>query len=264
MVLIKKAIAAIDRVLLGGTLVQRYASRIAAKKLRKQVATISPVLTHSQVTHYRPFADDRLAELCDRHGSDKGSARADGHVYRWPPHTYAAYYTQLFGHCRTSVTKVFELGLGSPDSTIANNMGPSGRPGASLRVWRDWFPNACIYGADIDARVLFQDERISTFHVDQTDPAAISRMWAEVGVEGFDLIIDDGLHEFRAGTCFYEHSAHRLRPGGVYVIEDVADDDWAEYVRYFEAKRVGCELVRAVVPRSIRQPCANTLLVVRY
>jgi hypothetical protein len=43
MVLIKKAIAAIDRVLLGGALVQRYASRIAANQLRQQVATISPV-----------------------------------------------------------------------------------------------------------------------------------------------------------------------------------------------------------------------------
>jgi hypothetical protein len=163
-----------------------------------------------------------------------------------------------------AVTKVFECGLGSPDGAIANNMGPSGRPGASLRVWRDWFPNACIYGADIDSRVLFQDERIRTFQVDQTDPTAIGRMWAEVGVEGFDLIIDDGLHEFRAGTCFYEHSAHRLRKGGVYVIEDVADPDWTKYVCFFEGKGIGCELVRAVVPTAMRQPCANTLLVVRH
>ena len=48
-----------------------------------------------------------------------------------------------------------------------------GKPGASLRVWRDYFPNAIIYGADIDKDILFAEERIKTFYIDQLDPVAI-------------------------------------------------------------------------------------------
>lgn len=32
------------------------------------------------------------------------------------------------------------------------------RPGASLRVWRDFFPNAVIYGWDIDPSAMVYDE----------------------------------------------------------------------------------------------------------
>ena len=35
------------------------------------------------------------------------------------------------------------------------NMTASGKPGASLRVWRDYFNNAQVIGADIDKRILF-------------------------------------------------------------------------------------------------------------
>ena len=42
-------------------------------------------------------------------------------------------------------------------------------PGASLRAWRDFFPNATILGADLDREVLFEEERITTGYMDQTD-----------------------------------------------------------------------------------------------
>lgn len=71
-------------------------------------------------------------------------------------------------------------------------------PGGSLRMWEEYFPRASIYGADIDSSCLFQEGRIATFQMDQTDPDSAGDFWIRVGESSFDLIIDDGLHEFLA------------------------------------------------------------------
>ena len=36
-------------------------------------------------------------------------------------------------------------------------------------MWKEYFSNAEIYGADIDKNVLFFENRIKTYHVDQLD-----------------------------------------------------------------------------------------------
>ena len=55
-------------------------------------------------------------------------------------------------------------------------MTSTGKPGASLKVWKDYFKNAKIFGADIDKRILFQEERINTYEVNQLDPSSIKKM----------------------------------------------------------------------------------------
>ena len=181
--------------------------------------------------------------LCDLHGSDKGSALASSPRYPWPPHTYADYYALRFGPAREKIQSVFECGVGTGNFGFPANMGKAYEPGASLRVWRDYFPNATVYGADIDADVLFSEERISTVFVDQTDESSINAMWSRIPINEFDLIVDDGLHEFRAGICLFENSSHRLARTGVWVIEDVTLSDAREYLAYFEDKDWVIEVV---------------------
>ena len=72
-------------------------------------------------------------------------------------------------------------------------MGISAKPGASLRVWRDYFPGANIFGADIDQDILFSENRVETFYLDQTSKESIDAMWRAIKISDFDLIIDDGL-----------------------------------------------------------------------
>jgi SAM-dependent methyltransferase len=182
---------------------------------------------------YQPDPAERLALLCDRQGSDKGSRDPSVRPYSWPPHSYTDFYAMLFEHCRSHVRAVFECGLGTNNTSFTSNMGLKGRPGASLRVWRDYFPNATVVGADIDRGVLFEEERIRTHWVDQTNPAAIAAMWAAEPIDAFDLMVDDGLHEFAAGACLFEHSWRRLAPGGIYVIEDVGEKDLERYRGFF-------------------------------
>ena len=162
-----------------------------------------------------------LAQLCDVHGSDKGALQETGHPYSWPAHSYTDYYARLFNHCRLGMRKVFECGLGTNNPDLPSNMTSSGKPGASLRVWRDYFPNAVIVGADIDRQILFEEDRIRTYYVDQTDPKAIADFWSKVGQDDFDFIVDDGLHTFAAGKCLFENSIHKLSQHGIFIIEDV-------------------------------------------
>jgi len=153
-------------------------------------------------------AAQALKELFDKYGSDKAS----GHNYH---HLYGAILNNPL-----QVTAVFEIGLGTNNEDVVSNMGRAGRPGASLRAFRDHLPNARIYGADVDRRVLFEEERIRTFFIDQTDLRTIEALSTQID-EQFDLIIDDGLHAPNANLAAMMFGIPKLKPGGVFVVEDV-------------------------------------------
>jgi hypothetical protein len=93
-----------------------------------------------------------------------------------------------------------------------------------------------VFGADIDKDVLFTEDRIRTFYVDQRDPSSIRQLWASVGISEFDLMIDDGLHSFDAGVCLFENSFAHLKRGGIYIIEDSMPPDFIAYKNYFQDK----------------------------
>jgi len=139
----------------------------------------------------------------------------------WHPHTYGDFYSNLFDHCKLDIKKVFECGIGTDNENIPSNMGKGYKPGSSLRVWKSNFKNAKIYGADVDKGVLFEEDRIKTFYVNQLEQRSIKAMWTQINENNFDLIIDDGLHTFEAGVSLLENSFDKLRPGGIYIIEDV-------------------------------------------
>ena len=164
-----------------------------------------------------------LSELCEKYGSDKGfiNFNIDKKPYNWHPHTYSTYYHSIFNLSRQNIKYVFECGLGTNNPNLKSNMTENGIPGASLRVWRDYFVNAQIYGGDIDKEVLFEEDRIKTFYLDQLDSNSIKSMWETIEVEDFDIIIDDGLHEPEANYNFFINSLHKLKKNGVFVNEDV-------------------------------------------
>jgi hypothetical protein len=174
-----------------------------------------------------------LNELCDRYGSDKGSYLSQMHPHPWPSHTYTEIYSILFDHCREGIKLVLECGIGTNNESVTSNMTSKGKPGASLRVWRDYFPNANIVGIDIDSSALFEEERIETFQVDQTSKKSINSFLLSKNNESYDLIIDDGLHEFHAAESLFVNLFPVLRKDGIYVIEDVLLKDLQQYISYF-------------------------------
>ncbi|MBQ9274797.1 MAG: hypothetical protein IJ228_08290 [Succinivibrio sp.] len=182
-----------------------------------------------------------LSLLCDKHSSDKGSIdwRLVEHPYKWLPHTYAQAYEILTARMRESAAAVFECGIGSPDDPQTQDR-PGIRDavpaGASLRVWRDYFPQAQVWGADIDKAVLFEEERIKTGYMDQTSPAAIKEFFESTGVSSFDFMVDDGLHTAKAALTLFEYASPYLGESGLYAIEDMPPQDLitlqAELMKY--------------------------------
>jgi hypothetical protein len=237
-----------------GVLEWIWARRFGLARLQSRLSD------HKMVIHYKKDTGSTLAALCDEYGSDKGEIESTGHPYHWPSHTYADFYSLLFGHRRHQIRSVFECGIGTNDPSLASSMGRKGKPGASLRVWQDYFPNARIIGADIDKSILFEDDRISTHYVDQTEPNSVRQLWDSLDTESFDLMIDDGLHIFTAGICLFENAIHKLATGGVYVIEDVMPSDLVKYQHYFSDKQYNVQFVNLTRARILHTN--NNLVVV--
>jgi hypothetical protein len=194
-------------------------------------------------TYYKLNRESILNYLCDKYGSDKGEINNTGHGYSWPSHSYADFVERLFGHCRCHLKAVFECGLGTNNPALPSSMGVNGKPGASLRMWREYFPAAEIVGADIDREILFQEDRITTYYCDQTDKNSIEKMWEQCHIEHFDLMIDDGLHTFEAGKSLLENSFHMLKDGGIYIIEDVSVDLIIKYNDFLINEKYNYEFV---------------------
>ncbi len=145
--------------------------------------------------------------------AERGSGKSTDHDY------HKLYATILADP--VNIQSVLEIGLGSNNPNVFSNMGLGGHPGASLRAFRDFLPKARIYGADIDKDILFQEERIKTYPVDQLDPAALSKMGELICEEQFDLIIDDGLHAPDANINTLAFALPKVAPGGWVVVEDI-------------------------------------------
>jgi hypothetical protein len=201
--------------------------------------------------------------LCQLYGSDKGSPVGGSPFYPWAAHTYAPVYEWLFAPLRGEVRKVFECGLGTNNPGVRSSMGAQGQPGASLRVWRDYFPGAMVVGADIDRAVLFSEERIVTGYLDQTAPDTIAQFFASLASglrDDFDIMIDDGLHTFEAARCLLENALPHLKSGGFYIIEDMPLEAVSRFKAYF-AEHPSADSVRYMLMSGSFRADNNLIIV---
>ena len=155
-------------------------------------------------------AAEALKSLFAKFGSDKSAG-----------HNYHHLYGEILKD-KHNISHVLEIGVGTNNLDVVCNMGPAGVPGASLRAFREYLPNATIFGADLDHRILFQEDRIQTYFVDQTDLASLESLGRKIP-HSMDLIIDDGLHSPNANLAVLAFSLERLKNRGWLVIEDIPE-----------------------------------------
>lgn len=167
-----------------------------------------------------------LCQLAAKYGVDKCPAIG---------HTYTPHYNALFTLSRDSIKKVVEIGIGNVP-LMKPIVGASYKPGASLRMWRDYFPGAQVIGCDILPEVIFNDEeRIRTHIVDQSNKESLLAFKSIIGNP--DLILDDGSHIESHMKLSFEILWDAVKVDGIYIIEDVQSHFLSEIVNL--AKNLG-------------------------
>jgi hypothetical protein len=150
---------------------------------------------HASASPY-PFPVDRDNEL-ERLGA------------RFQPtkrlHDYLPYYWMHFRDIRFDVSRVLEIGVQSD---------------RSIRMWEEFFPNATVYGLDIDpACRAFEGGRRRIFIGDQGNRDFLRHVASEAG-GAFDIVIDDGSHRVEHQLVSFDTLFPLLTSHGIYVVED--------------------------------------------
>ena len=93
-----------------------------------------------------------------------------------------------------------------------------------MRSWCDFFPNATIYGIDVQPDMQFEGEdRIGTFLCDLTDRSQVDQLIQRMNRKEFDIILDDGSHWLEDQLATLRNLYQFVKEGGTYIMEDVVN-----------------------------------------
>ena len=149
-----------------------------------------------------------LTELAQEFGTDK-----------WGDHRYTPHYQRHLEHLRREKFTLLEIGIGG--------YARQRRGGASLRMWKHFFPRAQIFGLDIEDKSFVDRHRIRTFQGSQADEAVLKEIWAEA--DDIRVVIDDGSHRPEHIRETFRVLFPLLPDGGIYAIEDTQTSYWPEW-----------------------------------
>jgi len=145
-----------------------------------------------------------LEELGKKYGTDKVN------------HDFVNFYEKCFFDIREDVKLVLELGV----------LG-----GASIKMWKDYFPNAIIYGMDNEEQQKLpniQDDRIKLLKMCQLDRNSLNKFFEEIG-QPFDIIIDDAGHYHKSQQETFGILFSKMKSNGFYCIEDLHTKNHQNY-----------------------------------
>ena len=152
--------------------------------------------------HGSAEASLRLANLSNALALDEGTRK---------PRHYFDVYGAYLGSLALQPISILELGVYS---------------GASLLIWREFFPNANIVGLDVRPaperiQPLIERGEIHFVQGDQSSEDALRQCVALTATGRFDVIIDDASHIAALSRLSFQFLfPHGLRDRGLYFVED--------------------------------------------
>lgn len=172
-----------------------------------------------------------MIALATHHGTDKWGSNC---------HWYAQHYGTHLEELRQQPITLLEIGIGGYEDPNAG--------GASLRMWRDYFPNATIYGLDYYDKTPQAGERIRIYQGSQVDPVTIAKIIMDCP-GGFDVIIDDGSHRSEHIIATLNMLWPSVKQGGWYIVEDLQTAYWPAYgtAPHASAQQSSVEFLKSLV-----------------
>ena len=156
-----------------------------------------------------------LEELSDNSKTDKNTA-----------HSYLPLYQKLLVNKKETAKNVLEIGIG--DFRAKN--------GGSIKLWRDYFTNATIYGLDILPinRVmdeLINDDRVILYtSTDAYNSDFFITNFLDKNIR-CDFMLDDGPHTLESMKQFIKLYSQIMTDDGILIIEDVQSWSWIETLK---------------------------------
>lgn len=194
-----------------------------------------------------------LRDILSSHGSTKESSL----------HTYGGFYDHLWHKKRTTVTTVFELAMGqrSGTTTAGNTVSPLE---AALRSWKEYFPQATIYGAAENPEQLFYDQGIKCYQISPQSKEAFLILWSYIPDVRFDLAFLPFQRTLAETRDILLYVLPRVKKGGYCIIEQVPDELEETCSLYQEELRYQVQYIQFVsLPGHANSVDNNLLLIIR-
>ena len=167
-------------------------------------------------------ANNLLDKIAIKYGTDKSSLC----------HNYTKHYFNYFSALREKKLRLLEIGV---------------EQGRSLRMWEEFFPNAEIFGIDINPDCLkLAGDRVKIIIGNQADEKFL-QSFADQVAGGFDIIIDDGGHFMEQQLTSFRILFPYLNADGIYVIEDLHTSYWERYGGGFHERNTTVEFLKDLI-----------------
>jgi hypothetical protein len=156
-----------------------------------------------------------LVELVDSEKTDKDTI-----------HSYLPLYQKLLDSKKETAKNVLEVGIG--------NFGE--KNGGSIKLWRDYFTDATIYGLDIIPinRVmdeLLDDSRVILYtSTDAYNHDFFTTNFLNKNIK-CDFMLDDGPHTLESMKEFIKLYSQIMTDDGILIVEDVQSWDWIDILK---------------------------------
>lgn len=156
----------------------------------------------------RPLDQWDLPSLARHFGTDK-----------WGAHRFALHYEHHFQKLKAEKFTLLEIGIGG---YARENEG-----GASLRMWKAFFPRAQIVGLDIEDKSFVVEPRITAHQGSQTSEPLLRTVVSTA--KNLRIVIDDGSHRPEHIRRTFTILFPLLPAGALYAIEDTQTSYWPRW-----------------------------------
>ncbi len=153
-----------------------------------------------------------LTQLATKHRSDKGNVKQ--------AHMYTLAYELLFYPYKNRPVSLMEMGLqiGGPENGFDASRETNKVP--SVSMWLEYFDDVHVTGVDISDFSWVDDPNFEYIHCDMDKRQNLKKL-AESVTREYDFIIDDASHASHHQQYGFLELWKTLKPGGLYIIEDL-------------------------------------------